>query len=56
MQMTTTHSTVGTSDQFVPREKKFFLPHWLEALGGNQRTARRFFLTAFRVRFRTDGR
>jgi hypothetical protein len=35
MQMTTTlRPIVGKSDHFLPREKKFFLAHWLETLGG----------------------
>jgi len=35
LQMTTTlRPIIGHSDQFLPREKKFFLTHWLDSLGG----------------------
>jgi hypothetical protein len=30
--MTTLRPIVGTSDRFLPREKKFFLTHWSETL------------------------
>jgi hypothetical protein len=31
---TTLRPIVGRSDRFLPGEKKFFLTHWLESLGG----------------------
>jgi hypothetical protein len=35
LQMTTTlRPIIGHSDHFLPREKKFFLTHWLDSLGG----------------------
>jgi hypothetical protein len=35
LQMTTTlRPIIGHSDQFLPREKKFFLAHWFDSLGG----------------------
>jgi len=37
LQMTTTlRPIIGHSDQFLPREKKFFLTHWLDSLGGKR--------------------
>ena len=37
LQMTTTlRPIIGRSDSFLPREKKFFLTHWLNSLGGKQ--------------------
>jgi len=35
LQMTTTlRPIIGRSDHFLPQEKKFFLTHWVESLGG----------------------
>ncbi|MGH8092725.1 MAG: hypothetical protein ACREIF_04565 [Chthoniobacterales bacterium] len=35
LQMTMTlRPIVGRSDHFLPMEKKFFLSHWYESLGG----------------------
>jgi hypothetical protein len=35
LQMTTTlRPIIGHSDSFLPREKKFFLVHWFDSLGG----------------------
>lgn len=35
LQMTTTlRPIIGRSDHFLPQEKKFFLTHWIESLGG----------------------
>ncbi len=35
LQMTTTlRPLLGTSDHFLPKEKKFFVSHWVESLGG----------------------
>ena len=34
LQMTTTlRPIIGTSDRFLPGEKKFFLTHWFETMG-----------------------
>lgn len=41
IQMTTAlRPIVGTADTFLPKEKKFFLVHWFEALHGNSVVAR----------------
>jgi hypothetical protein len=31
---TTLRPIIGRSDHFLPQEKKFFLTHWVESLGG----------------------
>jgi len=35
--MTTLRPIVGTSDRFLPGEKKFFLAHWFETMSGKDR-------------------
>ena len=30
---------IGTSDTFLPREKKFFVAHWLDTLNRKERPA-----------------
>jgi len=31
---------LGRSDTFLPREKKFFVAHWLDTLGGHDHAKR----------------
>ncbi len=38
--MTTLRPIVGTSERFLPGEKKFFVAHWVETLNGKVRPAR----------------
>jgi hypothetical protein len=41
LQMTTAlRPIVGTSDTFLPREKKFFVAHWFDTLNGEDSTTR----------------
>lgn len=35
LQMTATlRPIIGTSDMFLPREKKFFIAHWIDSMKG----------------------
>ncbi|MGZ5512654.1 MAG: hypothetical protein ACXWG7_04650 [Chthoniobacterales bacterium] len=39
LQMTATlRPIIGRADTFLPREKKFFLAHWFDSLGGKSST------------------